>query len=113
MAKDKVVDTKGDRKPIEYKLLHEFETLSDGENRKRMVTIGQWGSNPPKVDIRVWKRDRESGAWSPGKGVSLSYEEWTMMMSNNMMEKVEEKIAEEEQAFEKKQKKGDKDKKAK
>lgn len=98
--KDKKVDEQGERPPVKYELLKEFVTLSANETRKKVVTIGRWGDNPPKVDIRVWKLHRETGAWVPTKGISLTYEEMDQLKTAS--EDITDAIAEIEEAAEKK-----------
>jgi len=106
--KDKKVDEEGQRPPVKYELLKEFVTLSANETRKKVVTIGRWGDNPPKVDIRVWKLHRESGQWVPTKGISLTYEE--MEQLKDASEEITDAIAEIEEAADKAAKKKKKDK---
>lgn len=100
--KDKIVDEEGKREPIKYTLIKEFATLSANETRKKVVTIGKWGDNPPKVDIRVWKLAKDTGLWHPTKGISLTYEE--MAELKGISEEVTDEIAEVEEGAQKKSK---------
>lgn len=110
MPKDKIVDEEGKKKdPITYTLLEDVVSLSDSENIKKRVTIGKWGSNKTKVDIRTWKRDKQSGQWFPTKGITLTYEELSQLKEviDDTCDKIAEYEEKEEDKKGKKKKKGD------
>lgn len=108
MPKDKIVDEEKEKEPIKYTLVKDLATLSEsGENRQKRITIGKWGKNKAKLDIRAWKRKPEDGSWYPTKGVSLSYEEAVQLQKalDESIDKIAEMEEDEDRETKKKKKK--------
>lgn len=84
--------TETTKKEFEYKVIKEIGTLSESPNEKgydKVVSVISWNGGKPKLDIRMWNKDRSK----MGKGVSLSCEECyflrDILNDDNNLEKVE------------------------
>lgn len=70
----------GEKKEFEYKVIKEIGTLSEPSSETgwdKVVSIISWNGGKPKLDIRMWSKDRSR----MGKGVSLSNEEIQILLS--------------------------------
>lgn len=61
------------RRPFTYKIIKHIATLTEGKSITKEVNIVQYADDPPRLDVRCWKR--KDGAVTLLKGVSFTDEE--------------------------------------
>lgn len=66
-------------KEIEFKITEHILDLSDANDKgwKKEFNMVSWNGGEPKYDIRQWNEDHSR----MGKGITLSYDELALMVS--------------------------------
>lgn len=63
--------TENQENAVEFELLNDLGTIAKYNSSKKRFTRISWNGNPPKYDIRTWKKQDTK----PGKGITLTEEE--------------------------------------
>ena len=93
-----------EKKEIKYNLVKHIGNISDGDKFSTKVTVGSWNTGKAKVDIRHW-RSFEDGPMVPTKGISLTWDDLEIIMSEGMLEKAKAILEEHEDKQPKEKKK--------
>lgn len=69
---------------IKYEIVKEICVLSEskGGANKKEINIVAWGSGKPKLDIRNWIYDENDIRQSPGKGITMDWDEYNEMYNS-------------------------------
>jgi hypothetical protein len=58
---------------VNYRIIEELGTISEGMQNAKRLNVIQWADNPTRLDFRIWVKTEEGER--PGKGITLTDEE--------------------------------------
>lgn len=59
---------------MQYEVEKTIAEISAGSSTAKRLTLTSWNGNPAKLDLRIWRIDK-NGDSQPGKGVTLTEDE--------------------------------------